>query len=262
MPKSRLAEELQRIGLTDKEASAYLVLLSFGTRSTTFIARKSGLNRGTAYIALHSLLEKGLVTKAVRQKVQCFSPLEPKQLLSYITRTEEQLKTQRQRIAGLLPELAALGRASVTKPRFEFFEGAEGARNALEATLGAKDKTLRAFLSLADIIDYVGEDFFDNYAARRIRAGYKLNVIRAAEKDKEAFLKHVPARKYKTSSRDKRSVRHLDSGAPFPISTYIFDDILAVISSSDEDFSLLIQSRELSAMQRTLFDLIWSGLKK
>ena len=162
-----IAAELERVGLTDKEVAAYLVLLRLGARSTTFIAKRAGLNRGTAYFALHSLLEKGLVTKSVRHKVQYFAPLEPRQLLSYLTRTEEQVRLQRTRIADLLPEIEALRTTSAARPKIEVFDGIEGARNAIEATLGCKDKILRGFLSLVDIIDCVGEDFFDLSSASR-----------------------------------------------------------------------------------------------
>ena len=255
-----IAAELERVGLTDKEVSAYLVLLRLGARSTTFIAKRAGLNRGTAYFALHSLLEKGLVTKSVRHKVQYFAPLEPRQLLSYLTRTEEQVRLQRTRIAELLPEIEALRTTSVARPKIEVLEGIEGARNAIEATLGCKDKVLRGFLSLVDIIDYVGEDFFDRYTALRISGGLQLRAIRSSQKDELAFDRHAASRKYRTSKKDRREVRYLDSSPGFPISTYIFDDCIAVVSSRDEDFSLLIRSPEMAAMRRTLFDLIWSGL--
>jgi len=77
-----IQQELMDIGLTDKEAAAYLVLLRFGTRSTSYVAQKARLNRGTAYVALHSLLAKGLVAKASKRKVQHFSALDPEHLLA------------------------------------------------------------------------------------------------------------------------------------------------------------------------------------
>jgi hypothetical protein len=41
----------------------------------------------------------------------------------------------------------------------------------------------------------------------------------------------------------------------------MFDDMLAVISSKNEGFSLLIQSQELAGMQKKIFDLLWATHK-
>ncbi len=68
-----IQQALVDIGLTEKEAAVYLTLLRFGTRPTTFVAHKAGLNRGSAYVALHSLLAKGLVAKTSKRKVQYFT---------------------------------------------------------------------------------------------------------------------------------------------------------------------------------------------
>ena len=63
----KLQQKLQEIGLSDKESIAYLALLSRGTCSTSLIAKAAKLNRGTSYVALHSLLEKGLVIKSSKK---------------------------------------------------------------------------------------------------------------------------------------------------------------------------------------------------
>ncbi len=148
------------------------------------------------------------------------------------------------------------------KPRIEFFEGIEAARTALDDTLIAKEKTLRAFLSISDIGEFLGPDFFDEYTTRRARAGYELHAIRTLEKDKEAMSKSRYAQRLVSSKKEKRIVRYVSEELAFPITMYMYDDKVTIISSKEEEFALIIQSRELSEMQKKLFLLIWKSLEK
>lgn len=255
-----IQQELTEIGLTEKEAAAYLTLLQFGTRATSYVAHKAGLNRGTAYVALHSLLSKGLVAKTSKRNVQYFTALEPKHLLDFLQRREREIRRHRERVRAFMGQLLMLSGPLTTKPRIEFFEGVEAARTALENTLTAEEKTLRAFLSISDIGEFLGPDFFDEYTTRRARAGYELHAIRTLEKDKQAMSRSRYARRLVSSKKEKRIVRYVSEELAFPITMYMYDDKVTIISSKEEEFALIIQSRELSEMQKKLFLLIWKSL--
>lgn len=54
-------EKLQRIGLTEYEAKAYLALLSTHLNTATKVAEKSGVPRTKIYMILESLANKGWV---------------------------------------------------------------------------------------------------------------------------------------------------------------------------------------------------------
>lgn len=250
---------LCEIGLSEKEASVYAVLLRYGTRQTSFLAKKAKLNRGTAYVTLHALLQKGIVTKATRSKIQYFSPRDPKDLLNFLDHQSKELDERKSKLSGLLEQLYLIRSENATAPRIEFFEGLEGARSALEDTLNAKEKILRGFLSIMDIQEFIGYSYFDDYTSRRIKSGYFLQAIRTRSKDVEAIRRNVLSRRYKSSAKQKRKVRYVSEALAFPISMYIYDDKITLISSKDENFSLIIQSKELSNMQRHLFELIWNS---
>lgn len=249
-------------GLSDKEAATYLTLLQYGSHPTSFIAQRAKLNRGTAYVMLHSLLAKGLVTKNVRKKVQYFTPLDPHQLLSFLEHRGQELAAVKHRISEVMPELLHLISPLTTKPKIQFFEGIDGARAVLDSTLTASDKTLQAFLSLADIADFVGAEFLEDYTRRRIKQGFTLHAIRTLEKDKAAMSKNVYARRYVTDRKQHRVIRYLPEDLAFPISMYLFDQRLALLSSKAESFALIIESRELCEMQKKLFLLLWNTAKE
>lgn len=251
---------LTSIGLSSKEAHCYEQLLRYGTRSTSYIAKKAKLNRGTSYVILHALLEKGLVVKSTKRNVQYFTALDPKHLVDYLEHREQELTEQKRRVQESMSTLLSLVNPLTTKPKIEYFDGVDGARAALSDTLTAKDKTLRAFTSIADIADYVGAEFFEQYTRKRIRGGLTLQAIRSKGKDREAVSRNEYAKQYKNSKKDRRYLRHVSEDLVFPISIYVYDDKLAVISSKEENFALVMQSRELADMQRKIFDLVWSSL--
>jgi len=250
---------LESAGLSDKEVAMYVTLLRNGMQPISVLSKKAGLNRGTGYVILHSLLEKGLIVKTVKKGVQYFAPLDPQQLVKYVDHREKALRQSRAQIQASMGLFAALMNPLTAKPKIEFFDGQEGARFVLDHTLTANEKILRSFLSIADISAFVGAEYFSDYTDRRIKGGFTLSAIRSREKDRQAISSDAHAGRYITSKREKREIRYVPDDLAFPISLYMFDDMLAVISSKNEGFSLLIQSHELVGMQKKIFDLLWEA---
>lgn len=257
-----IEELLIEIGLSDKEAQMYITLLRSGNQPTSYLAKRSGFNRGTAYVILHQLVEKGLATKSTQKKIQYFAPMNPQNLVDYLDRKKQQAETGKQKVESMMRELTAITNPHTSKPKIEFFDGVEGARSVLNTTLQAKDGRLRAFLSISDIIEFVGGDFFDHYDQARLKHKKSLQVIRTHEKDKLAEAMDPRARKHTTNSREQREVHYASSDLAFPMTMFIFDDKLAVISSKEESFSVVLQSQELANMQGKLFDLLWNSMDR
>lgn len=251
-------ELLQSIGLSEKETKMYVALLRNGLQPISILSKKAGLNRGTGYVVLHALLNKGLILKTTKKGVQYFAPLEPGQLIKFVDHREKALKQSRNQLQAAMGQFSALMNPLSAKPKIEFFDGQEGARFVLDHTLESKEKILQSFLSIADISEFVGSEYFRDYTDRRIKTGFTLHALRTHEKDREALVIDRHAKDYVTSKREKREIRHIPDDLAFPISMYMFDDMLAVISSKDEGFSLLIQSREMANMQKKIFELLWT----
>ncbi len=229
----------------------YLTLLRSGMQPISILSKKAKLNRGTGYVVLHSLLAKGLIVKTMKNGVQYFAPLDPQQLVRYVDHREKALKHSRTELQASMGLFSALMHPLSAKPKIEFFDGQEGARFVLDHTLTAKEKTLRTFMSASDLSTFVGREYLSSYCDRCTKAGYVLNVLQTQE-NVSCFI---------TSKREKREIRHVPDDLAFPISMYLFDDMMAVISSKNEGFSLLIQSQELAGMQKKIFDLLWATHK-
>ena len=75
-----LAYELQKIGLSHKEAKVYLANLELGQSSVQNIAKKASVNRATTYVILNSLIEKGLCSTFMQNKKTFYAASDPEQL--------------------------------------------------------------------------------------------------------------------------------------------------------------------------------------
>lgn len=255
-------ELLTDIGLSDSEAAMYIALLRHGQQATTFLSQKIGVNRGLGYVVLHSLLQKGLVTKMSRGKVQYFSPLPPEHLVEYLEHQKKEIEGKQERVQTMLSQLVAITNPLMTKPKMRFFDGIEGARAVLESILTSKDKTLRAYLSLADAINFVGSDFFHTFASRLTKEGFALHAIRTHEKDKQALALDPRLKRLGPSKKERRQIRYAPENLAFPMTMFLSDDKLVLLSSKEENFALLIESREYLEMQKKLFELVWNSLER
>lgn len=115
---------LQDIGLTDKEARAYLSLLELGRGSSASVAELSGLKKPTAYVVLKNLIEKGFVRRIPKSKKQLFVAEPPSVALSA---SEVKLAN----FKSIIPNLDSLTKTSgKNKTRTLFFEGLSGMKKA------------------------------------------------------------------------------------------------------------------------------------
>ncbi|MCB0343973.1 MAG: hypothetical protein KDD66_02600 [Bdellovibrionales bacterium] len=254
-----MEKDLRELGLSDKEVSAYVALIRFGTRTTSFVAKKTGLNRGTAYLALHGLLEKGFASKNVKNNVQYFTGLKPSGIRTHLERRKEEVEQQIQRADELIDQLDQLANPIANKPKVQFYEGQEGARVAMLDSITAQEKSLRSFLSIHDVADFLGAEFFEDYTNKRITRGPFLRTIRNRSKDEIAFSTNPYAKKYLTSRKDRREVRYLGKPIEFPMSIYLYDEKVMALSSKHEGYGLIIESNDLSSMLKEIFDVMWES---
>ncbi|MEI6478244.1 MAG: helix-turn-helix domain-containing protein [bacterium] len=103
---------LETLGLTEKESKFYLTSLRIGPASMQVLARKAGIDRGTAYHVAQTLGSKGLFDLVEQGKRPLFRATEPQELYSYVE--QQKLEADKhfaavQEMIGDLKELYALG---------------------------------------------------------------------------------------------------------------------------------------------------------
>jgi HTH-type transcriptional regulator, sugar sensing transcriptional regulator len=244
-----LQQLLQQFDLSAKESEVYLALLRYGTQSTSAIAKRLDMNRGTVFLALKELIKRGLATRTTKNGIAHHSAVSPKYLNSLLERKREGLYQLETDLKSSIPLLESLRHPDSPRPKIQFFEGREGLLTLLEDTLTASDGKLCGILSMADLYDVYGEKYFENYVKRRIEKGLSLRVMRNKLKDtKERWL---------TSRADHRELRYLPKNMIFPSTMYLYDGKVAFISSETALFGVLIESQEIYQIQMQLFETLW-----
>lgn len=252
MKKNNISTELEDslvdFGLTPKQVRVYLAALQLGTASVQQIADQATVERTNAYDAIKSLIDKRLMSITSHGKKNLFSA-EPPEVLKRIIREKEEKLTQ------LLPELRSLHNSSSAKPRIQFYPGIEGYKTVYENIFTAKEKQLVGIYSTEDINEILGESFARTMVERRVRAGIHLRVIRSKEKEKS-----VPGI-FPPSKEELREVRFSPPGMVFPITTYVYDNKVIILSSKKETFGLIMESADVAQAHRYYFEALWQIAK-
>jgi sugar-specific transcriptional regulator TrmB len=244
-----IEDELNRLGLDSKEARFYLAALELGQAPVRVIADKAGISRTNAYDVLDRLHRKGVVTHLERgttKKKKRYDVVaeDPGRLLTL-------LEEQRKAADAVLPDLRSIFSRSTVRPRIRLYEGPDGIRTVLYDTLNCRSKVLCGILSMRDLLDVPGRAETDRYIGERIKAGIFLQVVRSREKDTGDI--------WQTSAAELREVRYTPPGLVFTMTTWIYDEKVAIVSSRRENFGMTIESEEFARMQQNLFNVLWAA---
>lgn len=106
---------IEKLGLTEKESKFYLTSLRIGPASMQVLARKAGIDRGTAYHVAQTLTAKGLFGIVKDGKRPLFRVTSPQALFNYVEERKRQADEHyaaMQEMIGDLQELYEIGSAS------------------------------------------------------------------------------------------------------------------------------------------------------
>ena len=99
---------IERLGLTEKESKIYLTSMRIGPSSMQVLARKAGIDRGTAYHVAQTLTEKGLFSQLDNGKRPTFRVTHPKLLFEYVKERKRIADQQYNAMQEMIDDLEAL----------------------------------------------------------------------------------------------------------------------------------------------------------
>ncbi len=243
MPIDRV---LMDIGLHETEVRFYLAALELGQAPIRDIARKAGISRTNAYDVFSRLLAQRLVNEIPQpsDRSMLIMAESPERVLEIV-------EERRQKLASVMPELLSLHNRTPAKPKVRYYQGSDGIKAVLDETVACRGKMLLGILSMSDLYEVPGRVWMDDNVRRRIEAGVTLRVVRSPTKDVHPYWSDNPA--------DLRILRYAPDDFSFSMTTYIYDDKVALISSRQENFAMTIESPEFAAMQTGLFETLWAA---
>jgi sugar-specific transcriptional regulator TrmB len=244
---------LQTLGLTQKEAELYELLLKRGELNGADIIKESGLKRATVYVSLYALEQKGLITKKdIRKKIH-FKPESPNKLLELADKALTDYERARGDLQGILPEMISSYLLSVERPVVSTFEGVKGLKEVYNDTL-RENKPIYAVLTTAEVDPAIFTWLTDTYTKLRAKAEIPAKVIVASGEWSSQYVKRDEAelRETRLVPKDKFPVQH---------EVDIYGDKVAFINYKKGEalIAVVINHPQIAQTMKAWFDLAWIG---
>lgn len=236
-------KELDKQGLSPRKAKVYMAVLELGRTTTIEIAKKTNLKRTTVYDILLDLIRMGYVAEARKGKRRLFIAEDPAMLFN---KSEQRLMDFKE----LIPFLGEIRSKSVPKPTVKFYDGTAGVRSIMEELLNVESKEQLFWSSISDLVEFLGNRYMEQWVKRRVKRGIWSRVL---------LMKKSRVSDIYLQSNEKylREIKWLPRGFSLDGVLGIFDNKVAYISSQQESFGFIIESKEFSNIIRLIFKSSW-----
>ena len=253
-----IINQLKNLGLSDKEAQVYLVLLQKGLLTPLELSRLTKINRTTIYRILEKLKEIGVAEEVLDQKSTKFQAGAPEKLEILLTKKEAELSKLREIIPNLITNLSVTPDTTPSPTKVIYYRGKSGLQQLLWNTLKAAGKTEVVGYGYSDWNESIGKAFAEKirreYVNREIYSKEILNTVDKEKKytDISPYVRQFYEGRYLPKS--KIEINH---------DTYIYNNIFAFHHFFKGDlFGIEIHNPEIAKTQRQIFYLLWKIAKK
>lgn len=241
---------LKKLGLSEKELTIYLKLLSSGPISVRRLAESVKLNRGSVYEILKNLQEKGLASYYNDTTKQKFVAENPEQLRRLVDAEENRVRSLQDNIGPLILELKSIRGQADNQPVTKLYEEDAGIRTILNDLLDTlKDKEEKEYYvySAKDASSDIGRAFPGFNAERKKRHIY----VKAISLAKGGGTHGLDERRWLGTD---------DHSATFII---IYSGKCAFISRDKQGtpVGVLIENQMMYNTQKTIFRSLWERLR-
>ncbi len=242
-----ILNDLQKLGLSGKEAKVYLAVLELGEGNIQQISKKSGVKRTTVYDIIDSLKEKKLLLELAKNKKVVFSAEDPRKI-------EGQLDERKETLKKILPELLSITNLLDKKPTIRFYEGDEGIKEVYKDTLNYPDQELLAWVSQEAITGFDVDWLEKYYVPKRREKKIWVRVIAPGTEEITNQYKSV----------DEKSLRKTKIVSaqefPFEVEINLYGKNRVAVMSFAEKIGFIIESPKLFRTLKSIFELNWKSL--
>lgn len=234
-------KDMEDIGLTENEATIYLLLIERGPLMAGSISKYAQINRTTVYDTIERLIEKSLVKYTISANRKVFSAVHPDILLSEIRQKEEKIKE-------ILPELSKQFDNSNKGEQSNIYKGRKGIRTILNDILNHKSYV--AFGSSGKFIEIMKHDF-ESFQRKKKEKKIKARVILSAS-----------SRQSEQISISYSKFRYINDKFSAPTTTFVYGDNTTTIVWCNVPIATVINSKEVSQSFKGYFELLWKTAEK
>ncbi|MFC1697178.1 TrmB family transcriptional regulator [Nanoarchaeota archaeon] len=248
-------KRLKNIGLTEGEIKVYEALLVLGESTKTKLVKEAGIAPSNLYDIANRLIEKGIISKVVKNGVAHFSPVNPKHILDFLDEKEKEIEDERNIVNSILPTLLARFQESKEKVNVEVFQGWNGMKTVFDDLIEQCKKGDKNYVFGASKgeSDKKGDIFFLKYSRMREKKGIFTKIIfnHDMKERKERINFFLQSKMY--------DVKFLQQTTPTEIMVY--KDVTAIIILTKEPLVIRITGKEASYSFKQYFNSIWDIAK-
>ena len=240
----KIAEILQKIGLSEKESQIYTALLETGPATVSGIFRSTGIHRPLIYKTLPFLISKELITISPKGKNKLFVAESPEKLKSLFFKLSSDFESA-------LPELEKMHQSAGHRPIVKFLQGKNGLRFVFEdlVTTLKKGDIFYRYSSAKDSIK--NEKYLPaNYRQMR------------DQKQLERFVitnESVSMQKKTRLERATKLVPQQYGLFDYDITQLIYGDKAAFVDYNTET-AIIIEDTQIAEFQKKIFKLLYDKL--
>ncbi len=234
-----MKDKLIKLGLTEREANAYIALSNFKETTATEIAKITKEHRTNIYDSLNGLIKKGLITYTIRNNIKFYKLANPDRLIDFIKEKETIAKT-------ILPELKNKLASTEDKPFIEVYEGPEGFKSILFLILRVK-KTIYAIGA--------SEEWYKRFPIH-------IEQYMRDRKTKDIHAKLLYVKGTKPIKSPLNEIKFLPTEFTHPSTIAIFGDYVVTFMWTDPLVATLTKSKQLANSFIKYFEVLWKIAKK
>lgn len=244
-----LARELQKLGLSDKEALVYLASLELGPSPVQVIAKKAEVNRATTYVMIEALLQKGLMSTFEKGKKMMYTAEKPERLHRIVHSERAAVDEKETVVKSLLPELEALSMAAGERPKVSFYEGEDGLEAMREAIFDSRMESMEDFISFDDLRHLLPKENWNKHSERLAKLKIKGRTIYTSEKFEQPNERTKHLWEFRRIPQEK-----------FPMhgELTVFGNKISMIALKGKLVGVIIESKEMAIMVKSMFELAWA----
>ncbi len=241
-----IQQYLEKIGLNKQESLVYLNTLKLGIAKASEIAQKANIKREASYYILKTLQEKGFISEVIKSGVKHYSAIQPKRILEII---EEEKQQKAESIKEILPELEALQKIALTRPKIEVYEGVGGFKTISAKLVEKENQELYAYIP-EKILEFLPA-FHPQFRRKRKEKKIHLKVI--TEKTKAMLnLKKKDKEELRRIRFNDGVIKNLNSVL------YILKDAILILKANEkEQLGVYIKEESIAGLQKNIFEKIW-----
>jgi HTH-type transcriptional regulator, sugar sensing transcriptional regulator len=238
-----IVRDVERLGLSPKEAGVYVALLELGQSTVSSIAERAGVNRSTTYLILRALRADGLVLELPNTKKHEFVAVNPTALV-------ERMAERYARAEQLLPLLSARWKKDSGLSNVRFYQSVTGLRDAYVY----KSETLKG----VECVAFFGTGTLPAGAHEIVKKWYRQSkqlgvTVRAIAPDDTTLSQYR-----ELDSAYDRDVRVVSQTAfPSEVSIEVFPAMVRMIALSDLQ-TIVIESESVATSFRAIFEMCWA----